>query len=298
MVARACLALLACAVALAAAGTASASQLIDRDAKGIKLEVDARGQALLTYRAHGQLRHVLAWGAVNAIPSTESRPQVKLRLDYSGGWGTYRRKVWQAFRSSCAPYDGPALPWFVTGCKALDGSYWAIQSWQRMLPNYGVAPTSAGQRAWELRLSHWSGELPVLKIDVDWAYGRFDHLYGSLNYLGQPVFGFESTSRGNPLDSFGRNVYLDTFNSAYGPGWRRENSFLLHRNTGAFCYGFYPHGSRPAGNGERYRATVIGPGLTPDEYWEAAAPGTYDRQLDLAANEQLRGLGDGLCKPN
>ena len=289
---------LACVAALAAAGTAPASQLIDRDAKSISLAVDARGQALLTYRAHGRLRRVLAWGAVNAIPSTESRPQVKLRLDYSGGWGTYRRKVWTTFRNACAPYDGPYLPWFVAGCKAPDGSYWAIQSWQRTLPNYGVAPTNGAQRAWELRLSHWTGELPVLTIGLDWAYGRFDHLFGSLTYLGAPVFGFQSTSRGNPLDTFGRNVYVDTFNSAYGPGWRRENSFLLHKGTGAFCYGFFAHGSRPVGKGERYRATVIGPGVTPDAYWESPAPGPYDRQLDLAANERLRGLGDGLCKPN
>jgi hypothetical protein len=298
MVARSFLALLAGLAALAAAGTASASQLIDRDPKRVQLAVDTRGRALLTYRAHGKLRHVLAWGGVNAIPSTADRPQVKLRLDYSGGWGTYRHALWKTFENGCSAYDGPPLPWFVAGCKAPDGSYWALQSWQRMLPNYGVATTSAGQRSWELRLSHWTGELPVLSVHLDWAYGRFDHLYGSLTYLGQPVFGYLSTSRGNPLDTFGRNVYLDTLDSAYGTGWRRENSFLLHRNTGVFCYGFFAHEARPAGKGQRYRATVIGPGVTPDVLWEGAAPGPYDRRLDLAANDALRGLGDALCKPN
>ena len=34
--------------------------------------------------------------------------------------------------------------------------------------------------------------------------------------------------------------------SAYGSGWRRENSFLSHHGTGAFCYGFYPHGNLAA----------------------------------------------------
>jgi hypothetical protein len=38
--------------------------------------------------------------------------------------------------------------------------------------------------------------------------------------------------------------------------------------------------------------------VTPDVYWESPGPGPYDRQLDLAANELLRTLGDGLCKPN
>ena len=66
-----------------------------------------------------------------------------------------------------------------------------------------------------------------------------------------PVYGFRSTPTGVPLDSHGRNIYLDTLNSAYGPGWRRENSFLSHRPTGVFCYGLYRHGGRPPGAGER-----------------------------------------------
>src|SRR6266487_3225661 len=98
MVVRVSLVVAASLAALAAAGTASASQLIDRDASKVGLEVNAQGQALLTYSAHGRVRHVLAWGAVNAIPSTESRPQLKLRLDYSGGWGTSHRAVWKTFK--------------------------------------------------------------------------------------------------------------------------------------------------------------------------------------------------------
>ena len=35
-------------------------------------------------------------------------------------------------------------------CKAPDGSYWALQSWQRMLPNLGYAPWKKLQRAREL----------------------------------------------------------------------------------------------------------------------------------------------------
>ena len=92
------------------------------------------------------------------------------------------------------------------------------------------------QAVWELRLSHWTGELPVLTIDTDWAWHQWDHLFGTFTYAGQPVFGFKSTPSGEPLDTFGRNIYVDTFNSAYGTGWKRENSFLTHTSTGAFCY--------------------------------------------------------------
>ena len=124
-----------------AASTANASQLIDRNAHGIKLEVNAKGEALVTYSAGGKLKHVLAWGAENAIAPTQARAQVAFKLDYAGGWGKYHKDYWKTFTSSCGPYDGPALAWFVTACKAPDGSYWALQAWQRMLPNYGVAPT-------------------------------------------------------------------------------------------------------------------------------------------------------------
>ena len=59
-------------------------------------------------------------------------------------------------------------------------------------------------------------------MKLDWVQRRYDHLYGKLTYRGKPVHGFRSTHRGNPLDTYGRNIYLDTFNSSYGSGWRRE----------------------------------------------------------------------------
>jgi hypothetical protein len=215
-------------LALAAPGPAGASELITRNATGVRLAVDRAGEALLTFRAGGRQQRVLAWGAINAIHPTTARPQVAFRLDYSGGWGVHKRAVWKGFRNACRRYDGPDLAWLVTACRAPDGSYWAVQSWQRMLPNYGGIPTPR-RSVWELRLSHWRGPLPVLDIRLDWAYRRFHHLYGTFTYLGRPVHGFAATPTGNPLDTFGRNIYLDTLDSVYGSGWRRENSFLTHR---------------------------------------------------------------------
>ena len=160
---------------------------------------------------------MLAWDAVNAIPPTPGKRQVDFKLDYSGGWGTYKKDVWKTFANTCAKYTGPPLAWHVTSCTARDGSHWALQSWQRMLPNYGLVP-SPKQAVWELRLSHWTGDLPALTVNTNWAYRKFDHLFGTFIYDGNPVHGFASTSVGNPLDSFGRNLYVDTFNSAYGVG--------------------------------------------------------------------------------
>ena len=291
--------LAATVVAVLTTAPAHSSQLIDRNASGVKLAVNAKGEALITYSAAGKTKHVLAWGAINALAPTPARRQVEFSLDYSGGYGKYHRDYWKTFGSDCGRYDGPILAWLVVACKAADGSLWALQSWQRALPDYGVAPTPE-QSMWELHLSHWSGSIAVLTIKEDWSYRRFDHLYGSLTYNGAGVFGFRSTPAGNPLDTFGRNLYVDTFGSAYGTGWKRENSFLTHKPNGTFCYGFYPHGGHPSGTGLQYRATVIGPGVTPDVMWQGTAPGRYDRATDLAANADQRtaAFRDSACKVN
>src|SRR5919199_4452193 len=97
-------------LALALAGPSAASQLIDRDAAGVKLAVNTKGEALLTYRTGGALKHVLVWGAVNAKTPNKSVPQVKFAKDYSGGWGKYHKLYWKGFPNTCRAYDGPALP--------------------------------------------------------------------------------------------------------------------------------------------------------------------------------------------
>ncbi len=278
--------------------SAGASTIIGRNASNVELKVGTSGQAVISYTSRGKRWNVLAWGAVNALAPTPSRKQVDFKLDYSGGWGTYKKDIWRTMKNECKPYTGPALAWHVASCTAPDGSYWALQAWQRMLPNYGLTP-SPTQAVWELRLSHWTGDLPALTVNTNWAYRKFDHIFGTFSYNGTPVHGFRSTASGNPLDTYGRNLYVDTFNSAYGPGWKRENSFLMHKNTGTFCYGFYPHGNRPAGHGERYRATIIGPGVTPDVMWQGTSPGAYDEFLDqqLADEQRATYSTDRLCKP-
>jgi hypothetical protein len=272
------------------AAAASGRKAIARDATDVRLAVDAEGRALVTYQADGRPQRVLAWGAVNARASGENRPQVGFQLQYGA----------EPIRDVCEPYRGPQLEWLVVACTAPDGTHWALQQWRRALPNQGLDPTPQ-QATPELRLSHWSGPIAVLELKTDWAYrGRYHHLYGRLTYRGKPVYGSASTARGTPLDPFGRNLFVDTLDSAYGPGWRRENSFLTHNPTGAFCYGFYPRAGRPAGRGSRYRATVVGPGVTPDVFWEGPAPGPYDAARDAAANQEQRRLfaGDTRCVIN
>src|SRR5262249_31771025 len=145
------------------------------------------------------------------------------------------------FRDVCRPYRGPALPWLVTACTAPDGSNWAVQAFPQPLPDLGFTPWTSAQQATWLELSHWRGPLPQLEVWRSWAHdGRIQQLFGRFTYLAHPVYGFSSTRYGAPTDGYGRLLYLDTYDSVYGNGWRRENSFLAHPRTGGFCYGFYP----------------------------------------------------------
>src|SRR5256885_8257195 len=94
-------------VALASGGPAKASQLVDRNATNVHLQVNARGQALITYRASGRLRRVLGWGAMNARPSAAGGTQGSFRVDYSGGWGANRRRLRRGRASPLPPRPPP-----------------------------------------------------------------------------------------------------------------------------------------------------------------------------------------------
>ena len=157
----------------------------------------------------------MCWSGARSTPCAPStaHKQVKFNLDYSGGYGSFGTGYWKSIAANnvCGPYTGPPLAWKVVACTTPNGQNWALQAWQRLLPNSGEKPKSALQSAWELQVSHWTGPLPVLWLKWDWIYnGRFDHLYGKFSYNGVAVHGFTHTSAGNPTDSYGRNVYVDT----------------------------------------------------------------------------------------
>jgi hypothetical protein len=270
-------------LAALAAAPAFGSAIIGRNVSGATLSIDRRGQAHVSYRSDGLRRYLVAAGAINARAPSRSRPQVRFRIRYGvGGHGV------------CLPYDGPTLAWLVKACKAPDGSYWALQSWQRLEPDYGGT-----HGAWELHLSHWRGPLAALVVYQNWAYRKYRHLFGRLTYRGRGVYGFATTSTGSPLDGYGRNIYLDTFDSAYGRGWHRENGFLTHhrgRTLGDFCYGFFPHSGHPRGDGTKYRATAEGPGVTPDVLWAQDDVGAYDASVQQQLQALERSWGDPKCR--
>ncbi len=301
--------LLAGALALVIVPAALGSTLIARNASNVSISITPQKQAILTFRQNGQTRSVLAWGAINARPHPTcgkvqgprcGPAQVQMshqRIFANGGLGIKLLKG----PNLCKPYDGPTLPFMVAACASPDGSYWAAQSWIRL-----HKPGTPVKGARELRLSHWSGALPKLEINLDWVKSHgayYDHLFGSYTYGGQPVYGLRWSKTGVPLDGYGRVLYVDSLNSHWGKGWRRAQGFLSKPWNGQFCYGFWGKfvGSPNwKGEGDAYRATVMGAGVLPDVKWGPVSPlGTFDPVWQEQAYKQQVELSRGskFCQP-
>jgi hypothetical protein len=277
----------ACLLALALPTVAGAAQIVDRGVASPQLSVDNRNVALVTYSAHGVTRHVLYWGAVDWANT--------FKRDYSGGWKS-KMADYKRFSNSCKAYTGPRLALMVAACDAPDGSHWALQQWSRLWRNYG------GDRApAELYISHWRGDVAQLQIGTDYSYhGKHQHLWGRFTFHNRPVFGLNHTLQGVPTDKQGRNIYVDFLT---GPRWRRVNSFLTHPPTAGFCYTFANHpasspGWNGQGTGDAYRATAIGPGVSPVVELHFAPPGPYSPEADEAANAAQQALlgSDRRCR--
>src|SRR5262245_14317817 len=111
--------------ALAVVPLAEASFIVDRNVNGVSLRISG-GTAIVNYLKAGASRSVTLSGAINARPPS-SQAQVSFKVRYASK---------HQAGGACLPYDGPSLPYMVAACKAPDGSYWALQSWQRLVPNY------------------------------------------------------------------------------------------------------------------------------------------------------------------
>jgi hypothetical protein len=274
-------------LALVLPAAAGAAEIVDRNVAAPSLQVNTRNVALVSYSVHGVQRHVLYWGAVDWADT--------FMRDYSGGWKS-KMADYKRFSNSCKAYTGDPLPFMIAACDAPDGSHWAIQQWQRLWSDYG-----GNRAANELYISHWRGKIGDLAIQTDYSYhGKHQHLWGTFTFHGKPVFGLRQTRQGVPLDKQGRNIYLDFLT---GTSWHRVNSFLTHPHTAGFCYTFANHPASSSawngqGTGVAYRATAIGPGVTPLVQVHFAPPGPYNEAVDAAANAAQSEIlkGDRRCR--
>ena len=283
----------------------------------MKIAVNAKGEALFTYRKAGGVQHMLVWGAINAIAPKAGGRQAKFKLDYSGGWGSYHTLYWKTFGRPAGATTAPRSRTSSPPARRPTARYWAAQSWPQPLPNLGFTPWTPSFSAQWLEVSHWTGDARDARDRHRLGLRRpFPEPLRPPHVSRQPVYGFGTTRFGAPTDGFGSLVYLDTFNSVYGPGWRRENSFVTHNPTGVFCYGFYPFdptkggykhppgwtARRGPGTGEKYRLTASGPGVTPNVAVIVPGLHPFDKTnaADVAWQQQqsdvLLSWNDRLCR--
>ena len=278
-------------VLLVFAGDAAASELIGRDGGRASLQVNGAGQG----------RRRVAEERGDAPRRRRERPQRSpaAARDSAGLVPAPLRGALDRGRRAVGLYDGPPLAWLGR----------RLRGYGRLLLGAAalVAPEAELRRA---GLPSW--ETPALAL-VGTAAGARD-----LDGLGlpplrpslrpatptgaaPPAHGFRVTPpQGNPLDDYGRNVSWTRRTPVHQRVGAGRTGFLAQRPNGAFCYGLYPHGSRPSGKGTQYRATVIGPGVVPDVIGRFELK-SFDRAREQRANAHQRQLfadrrGNG-CKP-
>ena len=98
--------LTALAAVVTVPGTASASEIIDRNASNISLKVAKNGQALVSYNARGKRWNVLAWGALNAIHGSG----IQARPDQARLYGGPVLSFMVSFENGFTVYTSRAVP--------------------------------------------------------------------------------------------------------------------------------------------------------------------------------------------
>ena len=236
------------------ASTANASELIDRNAAGINLrrQRQGRGAHLVPRRRQVEARARVGRAERDRVDPRTAAGRRSSSTTRAGAAST-SSDYWKTFKSTCGAYDGPTLAWMVTACKASDGSYWALQAWQRMLPNYGVAPCAD------------AGCLGASSLALDRRPAGADdrHRLG-LAPVGSPLrhlhvrrpagVRLQVDARRRPARHVRPQHLRRHLRLEVRQGWKRENSFLTHTEHGRLLLLVQP--ARRATRRARARSTA------------------------------------------
>jgi hypothetical protein len=223
-----------CAAAAVTAASALASVEVAVDPRGGEsLRVDSAGNAEVRWTAaDGSQRSLLVAGDGS--------------LRYGGLSGA----------DVSHPAPSASIPWAVVVRQTPGGHFYALQAWRRL----DSGPV-------ELRFSRWDGEPTELTLKTVCCKWGHVNVVGSASFHGRPIYGYKATRQGNPLDPYGRNVYLDSYRRGQ---WDRMMGILTNRPTGSFSLWI-----RPEWTGSQYRGTIPGPNwgwtLGPDAFAQTAS---------------------------
>ena len=210
------------ALVLVTASSAWASQIVGRNAKGVGLEINAKGIALVTFRDGSGLKHILAWGAVNDdVEFKVDYPAARASTTHLSGRRSRSRAVRTTGRRSRGRSPrarrrtvrtGPCRPG--SACSRTTGACVL----EPLRPAGSCTSRTGRARCRQL----------AIMLDRQSSGGSTTSLAATRE--GKPVYGFGNTSTAaTRLDDFGRNIYVDTFNSATARAGSARYSFLTHR---------------------------------------------------------------------
>ena len=175
--------------ALVLVPAAAASQpLGDLNVTGLTLAVNTTWHALLSYRREdGRPRAMCSPGRDQRPTAVAERAAGRVPASTTpAGCAASAAAPPRGSSTAARPTTDRRSPFLVAACKAPDGTYWAVQAWQRLLPMRGFAPWLPDQGKLEFHVSHWSGPLALLEVSQNWTYGgRWQGLFGRLSYDGQ-----------------------------------------------------------------------------------------------------------------
>jgi hypothetical protein len=196
---------------------AGAALKIDSDTTAESLTVDVHGRAQVSWTVNGTRRTAVV----------------------AGSSVRYRGRLTKA---ASAARVAPTVPFALVQLRLPDGEQFALQRLRRTGQYGALGP-------WELYLARWHGDPTQLTVTESRR-----RVCGTVTYHGAAVYGSAHTRTGNPLDSLGRNIYIDSLRPS---GWYRLMG-VLARPRG------YALAIRRGWLGSRYRARVIGPNIGGD----------------------------------
>ena len=244
----------------------------------LSLAVNGRGEALaqLPRRRTVRDRDVLVWGAMNAHAPDTRRPQVRFELRLRGGWRTYgsagtRGRSGTRCRAVRRSRARPPRRRLQGARRLLLGAA-ALAAAAPMRGFDPFRPRHVGRRAARLALVGPAARARGL-AELDYG-GRLQGLFGRLILPRRARARLPDTVRDEEPTAYARYVYIDTFNSVYGRGWRRDTGdrhasaqrglLLQLRRRRRRRPAIRRREPRGPGNGERHRVTVDGPGRDAD----------------------------------
>ena len=245
---------------------AGAAEIVDRNVAARRAAAsNAKGNvALVTYRCTGVKRHVLYWGARQLGREVPAR--LLRRMEEQG-------RGLQALQQQLQALHRPAAA-------ARDRGLRRPRRLALGAPAVGAPVEELRRRQGAGRALHLALEAATpasSQIQTDYSYhGKHEHLWGGFTFHGKPVFGNKWTLQGVPPTSRAATSTSTTSRADLAPRQQlpdppADRRLLLHVRE--------PPGLPPAwngqGTGDAYRATAIGPGVTPVVQAHFAPPGPY-----------------------